>query len=194
MNSQTHTQTPSGTGSGSSVLQVVKSMEKACGHKVPYKIAPRRPGDLAIVFANPDKARDVLKWKATRDMDKMCEDSWRWQSTNPQGFGGSVPSTKMWLRLVNYAMAKKMKMWDVLQTTYLTGCKEKSKAHEAFELAAQNTSDEYARGPCVAALDAVQIPDRTKSETIITNWDCKESVPQFQEWKKSRLCVAKSQL
>ena len=60
------------------------------------------------------------------------EDSWRWQSTNPQGFGGSVPSTKMWLRLVNYAMAKKMKMWDVLQTVYLTGCKEKSKAHEAF--------------------------------------------------------------
>ena len=193
MNSQMNSQTQqTGTGSGSSVLQVVKSMEKACGHKVPYKIAPRRPGDLAIVFANPDKARDVLKWKATRDMDKMCEDSWRWQSTNPQGFGGSVPSTKMWLRLVNCAMAKKMKMWDVLQTVYLTGCKEKSKAHEAFELAAQNTSDEYARGPCVAALDAVQVPDHTKSEAVIP--DNKERVPQFKEWKESRLRVAKSQL
>ena len=90
----------------------------------------------------------------------------------------------MWLRLVNYSMAKKMKMWDVLQTVYLSGCKEKSKAHEAFELAAQNTSDDYARGPCVAALDAVQISDHTKSEAVIP--DNKERVPQFKEWKESR--------
>ena len=75
-----------GTGSGSSVLQVVRSMEKACGHKVPYKIAPRRPGDLATVFAAPDKAKTVLGWVATRTMDDMCRDSWNWQKKNPNGF------------------------------------------------------------------------------------------------------------
>jgi len=96
-----------GTGSGSSVLQVVKSMEKACGHTVPYKISPRRAGDLATVYADPVKAKKVLKWEAKRTMDVMCADCWKWQSSNPMGFGGSMPCTENWLAAVRVAMSPK---------------------------------------------------------------------------------------
>ncbi len=75
-----------GTGNGYSVLEVIKAFEKACGKELPYQIDPRRPGDIAECFANPKKAKDELHWEATRDITKMCEDHWRWQSTNPNGF------------------------------------------------------------------------------------------------------------
>ena len=71
-----------GTGIGYSVLDVVKAYEKACGKPVPYKIVPRRPGDLATCYANPTKAKEVLGWEAQRDLDTMCRDSWNfaWQN------------------------------------------------------------------------------------------------------------------
>jgi UDP-glucose 4-epimerase len=75
-----------GTGRGSSVLEMVKAFEKASGKPIPYKIAPRRPGDLGRVICNPDKAKAELGWTAQRDMDVIMEDSWRWQSQNPTGF------------------------------------------------------------------------------------------------------------
>lgn len=75
-----------GTGRGSSVLDVIHSFEKACGHAVLYKIKPRRAGDIAECFASCDKARDELGWVAEYDLDRMCEDSWRWQSMNPRGY------------------------------------------------------------------------------------------------------------
>jgi len=75
-----------GTGKGYSVLEMVKAFEKASGKKVPYKIAPRRAGDIATCFADPTYAKKVLDWEATRGIDEMCEDSWRWQSGNPDGF------------------------------------------------------------------------------------------------------------
>jgi len=75
-----------GTGKGYSVLEMVKAFEKASGKKVPYKIAPRRAGDIATCFADPSYAKKVLDWEATRGIDEMCEDSWRWQSMNPNGF------------------------------------------------------------------------------------------------------------
>jgi UDP-glucose 4-epimerase len=75
-----------GTGRGYSVLEVVKAFEKASGRKVPYKIMPRRPGDIAECYADPSKAARELGWKAARGIDKMCEDAWRWQSQNPDGF------------------------------------------------------------------------------------------------------------
>ena len=77
-----------GTGNGYSVLQVVKAFEKASGKSVPYVIKPRRPGDIAACWADPAKALSELNWKAERDLDKMCEDAWRWQSTHPNGFTG----------------------------------------------------------------------------------------------------------
>ena len=77
-----------GTGNGYSVLQVIQAFEKASGRKVNYKIMPRRPGDIAECWADPAKAAKELGWKATRDINKMCEDAWRWQSTNPNGFKG----------------------------------------------------------------------------------------------------------
>ena len=75
-----------GTGHGSSVLEMVKSFEKASGKKVPYKIVERRSGDIATCYADPSFAKKVLGWEATRDIKAMCEDSWRWQSNNPNGY------------------------------------------------------------------------------------------------------------
>ncbi len=75
-----------GTGNGYSVLDMLKAFEKASGKKVPYTIAPRRAGDIAKCFANPAYAKEVLGWEATKDIDEMCEDSWRWQSNNPNGY------------------------------------------------------------------------------------------------------------
>lgn len=75
-----------GTGHGYSVLDMVHAFEDANGVKVPYVIAPRRAGDLAICYADPAKSREVLGWEATRDQNDMCRDSWHWQSQNPNGY------------------------------------------------------------------------------------------------------------
>lgn len=75
-----------GTGNGYSVLDMVKAFSKACGKDLPYKILDRRPGDIAMCYADPAKAKVELGWEATRGLDEMCEDSWRWQSTNPNGY------------------------------------------------------------------------------------------------------------
>lgn len=77
-----------GTGHGYSVLQIVAAAEKACGHKIPYEIQPRREGDIATCYANPSKAERELGWKAIRELEEMCEDSWRWQQQNPNGYQG----------------------------------------------------------------------------------------------------------
>ena len=77
-----------GTGNGYSVLQVVEAFSKASGRKIPYKIAPRRPGDIATCYADPKKANEDLGWKAEKEIEEMCEDSWRWQSKNPKGYEG----------------------------------------------------------------------------------------------------------
>ncbi len=75
-----------GTGIGYSVLDMVKAFSKACGKELPYEIKPRREGDIAMCYADPAKALRVLGWKAERGLDEMCEDSWRWQSQNPDGY------------------------------------------------------------------------------------------------------------
>lgn len=75
-----------GTGRGHSVLEMVAAFERASGCPVPYRIAPRRPGDIAQCWADPAKAERELGWKATRGLDAMCEDAWRWQSMNPNGY------------------------------------------------------------------------------------------------------------
>ena len=77
-----------GTGRGTSVLEMVRAFEKASGRKVPFVIKPRRPGDIAECWADPSKAAAELGWRAERDIEKMCEDGWRWQSNNPNGFRG----------------------------------------------------------------------------------------------------------
>ena len=75
-----------GTGTGYSVLDMVKAFETANGIPVPYVIAERRPGDLATCYADPAKSRDVLGWTAQYDQTDMCRDTWNWQSQNPNGF------------------------------------------------------------------------------------------------------------
>ncbi|NLX64522.1 MAG: UDP-glucose 4-epimerase GalE [Clostridiaceae bacterium] len=75
-----------GTGKGFSVLEMVKNFEKVSGRTIKYRILPRRPGDIAICFADPSKAKKELGWEATRDINKMCEDAWRWQKNNPNGY------------------------------------------------------------------------------------------------------------
>lgn len=75
-----------GTGSGSSVIEMIKAFEKASGKQVSYAIKERRPGDVASCYSNPTKAEKELGWKATRGINEMCEDSWRWQSQNPNGY------------------------------------------------------------------------------------------------------------
>ena len=76
-----------GTGTGYSVLDMVNSFEKANDVAVPYVITDRRPGDLATCYADPAKSAEVLGWKAEKNLDDMCRDSWRWQKNNPMGYG-----------------------------------------------------------------------------------------------------------
>ncbi|QQK62181.1 UDP-glucose 4-epimerase GalE [Shewanella sp. LC6] len=75
-----------GTGQGYSVLDMVKAFEKACGKSIAYQIAPRRPGDIAACYANPEHARTDLGWQATHSIEDMANSSWHWQSTNPNGY------------------------------------------------------------------------------------------------------------
>lgn len=75
-----------GSGDGQSVLDMVKAFEIACGKEIKYKIADRRPGDLATVVANPAKANADFGWKTKRTLKDMCESAWKWQSTNPYGY------------------------------------------------------------------------------------------------------------
>lgn len=75
-----------GTGKGYSVIDVINAFEEASGQPVPYQITDRRPGDIAECYADPTKAEEELGWKAKRDIKEMCEDTWRWQSQNPDGY------------------------------------------------------------------------------------------------------------
>jgi UDP-glucose 4-epimerase len=77
-----------GTGTGYSVLDIVRSFEQASGRSVPYKIAPRRSGDIASCYADPQRAFELLGWRAERGLSVMCADAWRWQSGNPNGYVG----------------------------------------------------------------------------------------------------------
>jgi len=79
-----------GTGKGVSVLELVDGMGKATGSPVPYSIVDRRPGDVASMYADPELANDLLKWKAEYGVEEMCEDTWKWQSTNPYGYEAPV--------------------------------------------------------------------------------------------------------
>jgi UDP-glucose 4-epimerase len=75
-----------GTGRGHSVLEVVRAYERSSGRAVPYDLVERRPGDVAACYADVTLANRLLGWRALRDLDEMCADSWRWQRMNPQGF------------------------------------------------------------------------------------------------------------
>ena len=75
-----------GTGNGYSVLDVLHAYEKACGKTLPYVVDPRRPGDIAVCYADPKKAREELGWEAKLGIDEMCASSWKWQSMNPDGY------------------------------------------------------------------------------------------------------------
>jgi UDP-glucose 4-epimerase len=78
-----------GTGSGYSVLDLVRAFEAASGRAVPFEIVGRRPGDIDACYADPSRARELLGWRAERDLAAMCADSWRWQRLNPDGFAAS---------------------------------------------------------------------------------------------------------
>jgi UDP-glucose 4-epimerase len=76
-----------GTGRGHSVLEVVKSLSAAVGADIPYEFAPRRPGDVPELYADPSRAEKELGWRAEKNLDDICADSWRWQNGNPNGYG-----------------------------------------------------------------------------------------------------------
>lgn len=78
-----------GTGKGVSVLQMVTAFEKASDQKIPYKIVERRPGDVAEVYADCNKAKEILDWTAEKTIEEMCASAWTWQRMNPNGY--SVP-------------------------------------------------------------------------------------------------------
>ena len=87
-----------GTGSGYSVMEMIRAFERCSGRRIPYRIAPRRPGDIAACYADPGHARELLGWQAEQGLDAMCADAWRWQSGNPEGYGdlgavGRAPAT-----------------------------------------------------------------------------------------------------
>ena len=69
-----------------SVLDAVKAFEKVSGKEIPYRLCGRRVGDIAKCYANPAYAKEILGWEAKRTLEQMCEDSWRWQSKNPNGY------------------------------------------------------------------------------------------------------------
>ncbi len=77
-----------GTGTGTSVLEIIKAFSAACGHEIPYVIEPRRPGDVTANYADCTKARELMGWEAKFNIEDMCRDSWNWQSHNPNGYEG----------------------------------------------------------------------------------------------------------
>ncbi|MEN6313058.1 MAG: UDP-glucose 4-epimerase GalE [Clostridiaceae bacterium] len=79
-----------GTGRGTSVLEMVDAFAKASGRKIAYRISDRRPGDTAVCYADPSKAKRELGWAAVKTVKDMCEDSWRWQSNNPSGYPDEI--------------------------------------------------------------------------------------------------------
>ena len=83
-----------GTGRGYSVLDLVRAFERASGRAIPYVFAPRRAGDVDAVYADPALAHALLGWRAERDLAAMCEDSWRWQRLNPEGFAPAEPTSE----------------------------------------------------------------------------------------------------
>ena len=78
-----------GTGAGHSVLDLVRAYERASGRTIAFEVAPRRPGDVAACYADPSLAHRLLGWRATRGLEQMCADSWRWQQLNPTGFSAA---------------------------------------------------------------------------------------------------------
>lgn len=82
-----------GTGTGYSVLEIVRAFEQACSKRVAYTVAHRRPGDIAACYADPSKAATLLGWRAERNLADMCADAWRWQNLNPQGYNSPRPAT-----------------------------------------------------------------------------------------------------
>jgi len=75
-----------GTGNGYSVLDMIKAFEKVSGKEVKYRIVDRRAGDIATCYADPAYAAERISWKSEYELDEMCEDTWRWQSQNPDGY------------------------------------------------------------------------------------------------------------
>ena len=75
-----------GTGLGYSVLDVITTFENVTGKKIPYEIVGRRSGDIDSCFADPSNAKKILNWESSKGLEEMCEDSWRWQSRNPNGY------------------------------------------------------------------------------------------------------------
>lgn len=78
-----------GTGKGYSVLDIINSFSKACEKEIDYRVAPRRPGDIDICYADSTKAKEQLGWEAEYGIEKMCEDTWRWQKNNPKGYNSN---------------------------------------------------------------------------------------------------------
>ncbi len=78
-----------GTGRGVSVLELLRGFQQASGREIPYEIVARRPGDVAMVYADPTLAQQLLGWRAQLDVEAMCRDAWRWQSMNPQGYASA---------------------------------------------------------------------------------------------------------
>jgi len=83
-----------GTGRGYSVLEMIQAMQKACGHDIPHELVARRPGDVASMYTDPSFAERELGWRASRTLDDMCRDLWRWQSANPNGYSSSDGANK----------------------------------------------------------------------------------------------------
>ena len=81
-----------GTGRGYSVLELVAAYARSSGRAVPYEIVARRPGDVAACYADPALAQQQLGWQAQHGLDRMCADSWRWQTLNPNGFTDGNPA------------------------------------------------------------------------------------------------------
>lgn len=79
-----------GTGQGYSVLEMVHAFEHACGRPIPFRMHPRREGDVAAIWADPAHAQALLGWQAERGLDAMCADAWRWQSANPDGYADAA--------------------------------------------------------------------------------------------------------
>jgi UDP-glucose 4-epimerase len=82
-----------GTGNGYSVLDMCAAMGKACGHEIKYEVGPRRPGDIAVCYADPTKAHEEMKWSAKLNLDEMCKDLWAWQSQNPNGYNTTTTTS-----------------------------------------------------------------------------------------------------
>eukprot|EP00941_MAST-03F_sp_MAST-3F-sp1_P002959 g2959.t1 len=160
-----------GTGKGISVLEMLHGMEKACGHKLSYKVVERRAGDLAEVYADPKKAKEILGWTAKFGSEEMCLSSWKWQNQNPNGFGGNFPGAETFLNgAKNGSSGRSFESFEKLVTLFTSQNQDEELKRKVLLLAKNESDDNIPRKVFVQAVDQLTANGCILNDNVKEAW------------------------